>query len=140
MTYTMSSYSYITGNTMESDSCCQREKKERTVLLLKVAAYHITPLIVARAGYFLTISLTGMAVLKMSFLRIWYVASIRAFIFPLSWLLTGLQCSFSNSTKCSLWIAAVVPSKDGTTFQKSNLLEFLVFGCSDAVFSMLALD
>lgn len=99
--------------------------------------HYITPLIVARAGYFLIISLTGMAVLKMSFLRIGYVASIRAFIFSLSWLLTCFEVSFSNSTKCSSWIAAVVFSADGTTFQKSNLRGILVFGCFETHVSVL---
>lgn len=101
---------------------------------------YITPFIVARAGYFSMISFTGMAVVKISFLRIWYVASIRAFIFPLSWLAICLEFSLPNSTKCSLWIASVVPSKDGTTFQKSSLLDFLVFGYSGTVSSGLVLD
>ena len=41
---------------------------------------------------------------------------------------------------CSFWIATVVLSDDSTTLQKYNFLGILVFGCSDAVFSVLALD
>ena len=115
------------------------KKLIQSIILLKVATYHITPFIVARAGYLSIISSTGIVVVKMSFLRIWYVASIRAFIF---FVLSArlFSVSLSHSTKCSWWIASVVASANGTTFQKSNFLGILFFGCLDTVFLVLVLD
>ena len=74
-----------------------------------------TPLIVARAGYFRTISWTGVSIVRISFLLNPYVDAIKVLILFLSCIVADfciLQCRqmiFLYSVSCVFWIRNFIP-------------------------------